>query len=65
MGFHEASFPTMRTVVESHLPDDRSKITKDVEDGVMIEVLEKILESSGSGSGSGSGSNMQPASSSK
>jgi hypothetical protein len=50
MGFHEASFPTMRTVVESHLPAD-GKITKDVEDDVMSEVLEKLLEASGSGSG--------------
>jgi len=59
MGFHEASFPTMRTVVESHLPADGSKITKDVEDDVMSEVLENLLEASGSGSG------MQPTSSSK
>jgi hypothetical protein len=51
MGFHEATFPTMRTVVESHLPADGSKITKDVEDDVMSEVLEKLLEASGSGSG--------------
>ncbi|KAF8506769.1 hypothetical protein F5888DRAFT_1645158 [Russula emetica] len=59
MGFHEASFPTMRTVVESHLPADGSEITKRVEDDVMSEVLEKLLETSGSGSG------MQPTSSSK
>lgn len=59
MGFHEATFPTMRTVVESHLPADGSKITKDVEDDVMSEVLEKLLETSGSGSG------KQPTSSSK
>jgi hypothetical protein len=59
MGFHEATFPTMRTVVEAHLPADGSKITKDVEDDVMSEVLENLLEVSGSGSG------MQPTSSSK
>lgn len=59
MGFNEASFPTMRTDIESHLPADGSKITKDVEDGVMSEVLEKILESSGSGS------SLQPTGSSK
>jgi hypothetical protein len=59
MGFHEASFPTMRTVVESHLPADGSKITKNVEDDVMSEVLEQLLEASGSGSG------MQATSSSK
>jgi hypothetical protein len=59
MGFHEATFPTMRTVVESHLPADGSKITKGVEDDVMSEVLETLLETSGSGSG------MQPTSSSK
>jgi hypothetical protein len=62
MGFNETSFPTIRTVVESHLPADGSKITKDVEDSVMSEVVDKILESSGSGSGSGS---MQPTGSSK
>ena len=56
MGFHEATFPTMRTVVESHLPADGSKITKGVEDDVMSEVLETLLEASGSGSG------MQPTS---
>lgn len=59
MGFDEASFPTMRTVVESHLPTDGTKITKVVEDDVMSEVLENLLEASGSGSG------MQPTSSSK
>lgn len=59
MGFNEATFPTMRTVIESHLPVDGSKITKDVEDDVMSEVLENLLEASGSGSG------MQPTSSSK
>jgi len=59
MGFHEASFPTMRTVVESHLPADGSKVTKEVDDDVMSEILENLLEASGSGSG------MQPASPSK
>lgn len=59
MGFHEESFPTIRTVVESHLPADGSKITKEVEDDVMSEVLETLLEASGSGSG------VQPTSSSK
>jgi len=59
MGFNEASFPAMRTVVESHLPTDGSKITKEVEDDIMSEVLENLLEASGSGSG------MQPTSSSK
>ncbi len=59
MGFHEASYPTIRTVVESHLPADGSNVTKDVEDDVMSEILEKLLEVSGSGSG------MQPTSSSK
>ncbi|KAI0257203.1 hypothetical protein BJV78DRAFT_1160935 [Lactifluus subvellereus] len=49
MGFHEASYPTMRTVVESHLPVDGSRITKEVEDEVLSEVLEKLLETSGSG----------------
>ena len=51
----------MRTVVESHLPADGSKITKNVEDDVMSEVVEHLLEASGSGSGSG----MQATSSSK
>jgi hypothetical protein len=48
MGFHEASYPMMRTVVESHLPDG-SGVTKEMEDDVMREVLEKLLEISGSG----------------
>jgi hypothetical protein len=48
MGFHEVTYPTMRTVVESHLPADGSRITKTVEDDVMSEVLEKLLETSGS-----------------
>lgn len=48
MGFDEATFPTMRTVVESHLPADGTRITKEVEDDVMSEVLEKLLETSGS-----------------
>ena len=39
----------MRTVVESHLPDDRTEFTKEVEDDVMNEVVEKLLENSGSG----------------
>jgi hypothetical protein len=59
MGFHETSFPTIRTVIESHLPADGSRITKEVEDDVMSEVLENLLEASNSDSG------MQPASSSK
>lgn len=59
MGFHEESYPTIRTVVESHLPADGSKITKEVEDDVMSEVVETLLEASGSGSGE------QPTSSSK
>lgn len=49
MGFHEASYPIMRTVVESHLPADGSGVTKEMEDDVMREVLEKLLETSGSG----------------
>ena len=49
MGFDEATYPTMRTVVESHLPSDGTRITKEVEDDVMSEVLEKLLETSGSG----------------
>ena len=59
MGFDEVTYPTMRTVVESHLPADGSKITKGAEDDVMSEVLEQLLETSGSGSG------KQPTSSSK
>jgi len=59
MGFHETSFPTIRTVVESHLPADGSRITKEVEDDVMSEVLENLLETSNSGSG------IQPENSSK
>lgn len=39
----------MRTVVESHLPDDGIRFTKEVEGDVMSEVLEKLLETSGSG----------------
>jgi hypothetical protein len=58
MGFHEATYPAMRAVVESHLPADGSNATKD-EDDVMSEILEKLLEVSGSGSG------MQPTGSSK
>ncbi|KAI9444865.1 hypothetical protein H4582DRAFT_1911757 [Lactarius indigo] len=49
MGFHEATYPTLRTVVESHLPSDGTRITKEVEDDVMSEVLERLLETSGSG----------------
>ena len=49
MGFHEVAYPTMRTVVESHLPDDGTRFTKQVEDDVMSEILEKLLETSGSG----------------
>jgi hypothetical protein len=48
MGFHEDSYPTLRTVVESHLPSDGSRITREVEDDVMSEVLEKLLETTGS-----------------
>ena len=44
MGFHEEVFPSMRTVVESHLPADGTRITKEIEDDVMNEVLEKLLE---------------------
>ncbi|KAH9065805.1 hypothetical protein EDB87DRAFT_1532315, partial [Lactarius vividus] len=43
MGFHEATYPTLRTVVESHLPSDGTRITKEVEDDVMSEVLERLL----------------------
>ncbi|KAI9460522.1 hypothetical protein BJY52DRAFT_1262197 [Lactarius psammicola] len=49
MGFHEATYPTLRTVVESHLPSDGTRITKEVEDDVMSEILERLLENSGSG----------------
>ena len=49
MGFDEASHPTIRTVVESHLPDDRTGFTKEVEDDVMNEVVEKLVENSVSG----------------
>jgi hypothetical protein len=49
MGFHEATYPTMRTVVEEHVPADEGKFTKEVEDDVMSEILEKLLETSGSG----------------
>ena len=48
MGFHEVKYPTLRTVVESHLPFDGSRITREVEDDVMSEVLEKLLEATGS-----------------
>ena len=48
MGFDEETHPTMRTVVESHLPGDGTRITKEVEDDVMSEVLEKLLERPGS-----------------
>ena len=48
MGFHEVAFPTMRTVVESHLPDDGTRFTKQVEHDVMSEVVGKLLETSGS-----------------
>lgn len=47
MGFHD---PTLRTVVESHLPSDGSRITREVEDDVMSEVLEKLLEKETTGS---------------
>jgi len=49
MGFHEATYPTLRTVVESHLPSDGTRITKEVEDDVMSEILERLLETSASG----------------
>jgi hypothetical protein len=49
MGFHEVAYPTMRTVVESHLPDDGIRFTKQVEDDVTSEVVEKLLDNSGSG----------------
>jgi hypothetical protein len=47
MGFREAAFPSMRTVVESHLPADGARV--EMEDDVMSEILEKLLETSGSG----------------
>jgi hypothetical protein len=49
MGFHEEMYPSMRIVVESHLPHDGIKVTKEIEDDVMSEVLENLLEASGSG----------------
>jgi hypothetical protein len=49
MGFHEATYPTMRTVVESHIPVDETDFTKEMEDDVMSEVLETLLETSVSG----------------
>jgi len=49
MGFDEATYPTMRTVIESHLPADEIPITKEVEDDVMSEVVDTLLETSGSG----------------
>jgi hypothetical protein len=49
MGFHEVAYPTMRTVVESHFPDDGTRFTRAVEEDVMTEVLENLLEDSGSG----------------
>jgi hypothetical protein len=57
MGFNEATHPAMRTVVESHLPSDGTRITKEDEDEVMSEVLEKLLETSGSGMHATSSSN--------
>jgi hypothetical protein len=56
MGFHEASIPTLRTVVESHLPADKMKFTKEVEDDVMNEVVEELVEASLSGKHSASSS---------
>lgn len=47
MGFLEDTYPTLRTVVESHLPSDGTRITKEVEFDVMSEVLERLLETSG------------------
>jgi hypothetical protein len=49
MGIHEAAYPSMRIVVESHLPVDGTRISREVEDDVMSEVLEKLLETSASG----------------
>lgn len=43
MGFRETDYPTLRTVVESHLPSDGTRITREVEGGVMSEVVEKLL----------------------
>jgi hypothetical protein len=58
MGFDETSHPTMRTVVESHLPDDRTEFTKEAEDDVMNEVVEKLVEISESGMHTASSSNQ-------
>jgi hypothetical protein len=58
MGFDEASHPTIRTVVESHLPDGRTGFTKEVEDDVMNEVVDKLLENSESGMQTASSSNQ-------
>ncbi|KAI0275003.1 hypothetical protein BC834DRAFT_1029847 [Gloeopeniophorella convolvens] len=44
MGFHESVYPALRTVVGSRLPGDGTEITKEMEDDVMSEVLEKLLE---------------------
>lgn len=49
MGFSETKYPTLRTVVESHLPSDGTRITSEVEGGVMSEVVETLL---GTASGS-------------
>ncbi len=49
MGFDEATYPTLRTVVESHLPSDGIRFTQEVEDDVTSEVVERLLEVSGSG----------------
>lgn len=48
MGFQENAYPTLRTIVESHLPSDGTRITKEVEDDAMSEILERLLEGSAS-----------------
>jgi hypothetical protein len=48
MEVDENTYPTLRTVVESHLPADGTRITKEVEDVVITEVLDNLLETSSS-----------------